>query len=222
MSRTCGSIASARASPTRCFMPPEKLVRPAVGRVLQADERERLHGPVATLGAGKPLGREREHHLAERGAPGQQLRVLEDDPAVRAAPADRVAVDHDLAGRRVLEAHDDPEHRRLAAAALPGEGDDLARRDQEGHAAERLDLAALAVAEDLPDVADVDRRGGPVEDGKGRGVLEVSGHRWLRRTSRGPRRGRRSPSDGTSRRPFPRRQRSRSRCRARPGGREGT
>jgi hypothetical protein len=73
---------------------------------------------------------------------------LEDDPDVAVARLDRVdrpAVEADLALARRVDAGEQEQRRRLAAAGGAEEGDELAVRDREAHAVDRDDLApALA------------------------------------------------------------------------------
>jgi hypothetical protein len=64
--------------------------------------------------------------------------VLEDDRAVGSGLGDRLAVEHDAAGIGPDEAADDVEERRLAAAGVADDRDELAVRDVEVDAAEHL------------------------------------------------------------------------------------
>ena len=81
-----------------------------------------------------------------------------DVAAERRHPGDRLALEQDLAGRRLLEPGDHPEGRRLAAARRPEEAVELAPGDPQGHLVDRDDVAeALGHLEDL----DVRRRDRP-------------------------------------------------------------
>ena len=91
---------------------------------------------------------ERQLDVLDRGRAREQIEILEDEPD--AAVADlgaRVGVDvGDLgafeliaAARRAIEAAEDVHQRRLPRSRRTGDGDELAARDRQARAAERLD-----------------------------------------------------------------------------------
>ena len=144
-----GSTASARAMPTRWRCPPESWCGIAAGEPRrQADEVEqRVDPPTALVATAKPVDGE---HLLERAADGDPrvergVRVLEHQlhpPAELAEGAmaeagDVAAVELDAPGRRVLEAHEQPRQRRLAAAGLADDAQRLAATQPQRHAGDR-------------------------------------------------------------------------------------
>ena len=100
------------------------------------------------------------------------VRILEDQlhlaperaELAGAVPVDRLALEDDLAGRRLQQADDRPPERRLPAAGLADEAERLARLHREAHAVDRMDLRDLFLEDALPDrevlldVADLDER----------------------------------------------------------------
>ena len=120
----------------------------------QADDLEAVLDPlVARLAVGDALGEEALADDVEDRHPGVQRpeRVLEDDlhPApqrphvVGVDVGQLVAVEDDLAGGRRRQLEDGPAERRLAAAGLADEAEDLAGEDVEVDAVDRVDGADL-------------------------------------------------------------------------------
>ena len=138
-------MASARAMPTRCFMPPEswcgrrfcEAVRPTSSRYFSAVSR--------SVCAAHALHLQAEHHVLQGGEPGQQFGVLEHHAAVVAAAVHLAAVDGDAAADRRVEPHGDAQRRGLAAAGRADQRDDLAVAHGEADAVERLHVMQLAV-----------------------------------------------------------------------------
>jgi hypothetical protein len=100
-SSTLGSIASARAMPTRCFMPPE-ISPAALQRMRHAHHLQVVQDPVAALGLAAVRAKillDRDLHVLVDGQPGQQRVVLEHHRAVGAGAVDLAAVEeHAAAG----------------------------------------------------------------------------------------------------------------------------
>ena len=191
-----GSAARARATPTRCRSPPlswdGKRSRYFAGSRPTSDEQ--LLGPLL-LALARPAEQPRDGDdvLADRLV-REQPDLLDD---VADAPpqlddvalGDVLAVDEDLAARRLDEPVDHLQARRLAAAGRPDEDADLAG----GHGqAEVVDgaggvLRARVVA--LRDVAELDGR-----RPRGRSGLGRHGRRTVRHVAR----GRHAPTRGLS------------------------
>ena len=117
--------------------------------LLEADEAHHLdvaaHGLLA-LGLRDALDLEPVRDVPIDGAPRQDREFLEDDPAIRAGPFHRPAVEQHVPTRGRDEAGDDREQRALAAPARPDDGEQLALRDVEVDAVERHDpLAGIGV-----------------------------------------------------------------------------
>src|SRR6185295_131437 len=136
------------------FHAARELVR--IGRLeaVEPDQGELLarDGPhVRRFAAG---GGKREGDVALRGQPGEQRISLEDDAAIEAGGNDRFVVDGDDAMVHALQAGDDRQQRRLAAAGGADERDELVLANVEIDAGERDELAALgpvALAETADD-----------------------------------------------------------------------
>src|SRR5207237_6589621 len=88
-------------------------------------------------------------------------RVLEEHDALLARAAHRRAIELDRAARRLLEAGEDVEEGRLAAARGPEEADQLAFGDLQIDAVQRA-VAAGVRAEDLHDVSHREQSGFPL------------------------------------------------------------
>src|SRR6185369_8488594 len=127
ISSTAGSIASARAIATRCFMPPESMC----GR----------------LGPGHaPVDQQREQHIAEHGLPGQQLvEFLEHHHAVGAGLLDLLSIEADLSLDRLHEARNRFEDGRFAAPRGAEHDVALAGKDLEADAIRRGDQMLLGL-----------------------------------------------------------------------------
>ena len=153
-----GSIESARAMPTRCFMPPES----SAGRLCSAPVRPTRSmnfcacARCSVLRPVPPLRRHRIGDVAHDGAPRQQRMALEDDGAVDARAFDRLAVDDDGAFRRRVEAGEDVEHGGLAAAGVADDAGELAALHRQPQVLEHGGGAAAGRREALGDAFDGD------------------------------------------------------------------
>ena len=74
---------------------------------------------------------EPERHVADDGPPGEEVVLLEDEPAVEAGGAGGLAVDQQLTGGRVLQAVDGAQQGGLATAAGAEQGDELSGLDRQ-------------------------------------------------------------------------------------------
>ena len=116
----------------------------------QVDEADDVRDPIADLARGRVLAGDRERQRDVLGDVEQrdQVERLEDE-AGPVAPqpgrvivrqlADGLALEDDLAARRLVEPAEDLEERRLARAGRPHEGHELAGVDRQAHPAEGLD-----------------------------------------------------------------------------------
>ena len=97
----------------------------AVLEALEPDEGEELERARPHPLASQPLHVDRQQHVVEHGAPGEEHGRLEDDADVAPRAADRRPAEIGPALRRRDEAGEDLEERRLAAARGPHHGDEL-------------------------------------------------------------------------------------------------
>ena len=126
----------------------------AVGEAVELHEREQLVDALADLGLGPLADLEAEGDVAAHGEVLEGGVVLEDeaDPTLLRNDAGHVLVaDHHAPGVGRLEPRDDPQERRLAAAARPQQGRERAVRNLDTDVVERRE-----VAEALRDVLGVD------------------------------------------------------------------
>ena len=145
---TLGSIASARASATRCCWPPDIWCGIAARLLAEPDELEHLVGLALARRAvdaaqSQPVG----DVVAGRHVREQAVR-LEDDPhvpLVRRNVGDVLAVDQDPALVHVVEPAERSEGRRLAAAGRSEQRDQLAGGDVDGQPVQGVDRAVPAV-----------------------------------------------------------------------------
>ncbi len=108
--------------------------------------------------------RERQADVVLDRVPGEQVGVLEDQAELterglvaRVAPPQRAVLDADLAAGRLDETREDPEHRRLAAARLADQRDELLLADAEVDVGQRQRLAVTR-GEQLGDATELDLR----------------------------------------------------------------
>ena len=105
--------------------------------VLEPLESDLLQEPARLLSGLAPVHAPHvgtEHHVLERGHPGEQRRFLEHDEAVAPGSLDALPVDEDLAGARLLVAGDEVDEGALAAARGADHDVETARLDVEGGA----------------------------------------------------------------------------------------
>lgn len=145
ISITRGSPISDRHSDTRCCMPPESLVRQALLEAAEAGQVQQLPGPLAVPRPAPAEDLDREQDVVQHRAPGQQGGPLEQHGDVAAGLGDRRAGHGDLALGDRQQPGDHAEQGGLAAAGAAEDGDELALRDVEVDAAQRLDAARAAV-----------------------------------------------------------------------------
>src|SRR5215207_6451457 len=121
-----GSIESARAIPTRCFMPPES----SDGRLCSAPERPTRSMNFCAWACTWACGQRRHFdyrvgYVAEYGPPGQQRVTLEDHRAVQTCSFNRLSIDDHDAFRRLVESRQDVEHRSFAATGMADHAHEL-------------------------------------------------------------------------------------------------
>ena len=128
-SRNRGWVDSARASDTHCCVPSDSSRRQLIGDVADAHEFEVVRRrPPGACGAwifARALATASATFVARR-QPRQQRRRLKDDGAIGPGLGHLLAVNHHAAQRRPLQPGDDRQHRRLAAARVAENADELA------------------------------------------------------------------------------------------------
>ena len=127
-SSTSGWTEKARATATRCFIPPEICAGRLKPMLPQPDDVQELLGSLALLGLGEAVNR-RIHRLEDvvpDTHPGQEGVVLEHHAAVGPGPFDCPPAQPQLALGRPIEAGHQVEDRRLAAAGVADQAHDLA------------------------------------------------------------------------------------------------
>src|SRR6185503_13291791 len=131
-----------------------ELRRKLLPMLLQADHLEVLVDGRRPLGLRHVAHAQREAHVLLGAEPRQErrARVLEEHDAILARAAHRRALEVHAAAARLLEAGEDIEQRRLAAARGAEQAEELALRDFEIDAVER-EVALRVLAELLPDVS---------------------------------------------------------------------
>jgi hypothetical protein len=128
--------------------PSRQLAREAGLEPLEFHPVQEVVDPVAIRGAALDL--EGEEDVAHQRPPGQQVRLLEDQPDVGMRPGDWLAVEDDLTIRQPVKPGHGPQQRRLPAARRPDDGDDPVRAHLEGAVPQRHEVAvALPGAADL-------------------------------------------------------------------------
>ena len=109
-----------------------ELARQAVGHALQAHHVERARDALSLLGFRDAAHRQRVGDVLPDGEVREQRVVLEhhaEVALVRRGSRDRLAVEHDVAGGRRLEAGEHHQRRRLARARRTEQGEELAALD---------------------------------------------------------------------------------------------
>ena len=132
------------------------------GQLVGAGSTEvgQAHHVQEGVGAGSPLGPGQapvwrsELDVAAHRQPGEQVGLLEDDPALQGRLLDRDATPQRPPLRGRDEAGQDPQQRGLAAAGRPHEGDELAGGDVEVDAVERVDRTPALRAVGVRDAVD--------------------------------------------------------------------
>ena len=141
MNRTSGSTTSARAKPTRCFMPPESSFGIGGFEAIETDGVDHAHAAGAALFGVDAAGLQRGLNVFKDSKPGEQGEALEDDGDVDFGIGDRLFVPVDLAGGWARKAGKHAEHGGFARAGRAEQGDDLPGND--GQVGGRNDLDAI-------------------------------------------------------------------------------
>ena len=131
-------------------LPARELAWPDVRLVGKADALELVRDALVALRL-RPVG-EPEADIGGDGEPRQQARLLKHDADLLVRRQDGVAIERDLALRRIVEAGDEAQQRGLAAARAADHRDDFTGRDVERDAVER----ARGVVVGLSDVSDTE------------------------------------------------------------------
>ena len=147
MSSTGRSCASARASATRCRMPPES----SCGRFSAASARLTVSSRVSAFSRRSARGTPRSRRASSTLRRAVSHGMSADSWNITAEPA---AGRLDVPGGRPVEARDEVEKRRLAASRRAEQAHELAGRDVEVDVVEH----ERAVAEPLADVLDAHGR----------------------------------------------------------------
>ena len=165
-SSTAGSVTMARAIATRCCWPPESSAGVWCSQPARPTDCSALRGRGAPHGGALAAVEQRQLDVLLRRGARQQVEALEHEAEV--APAqpralvarqrlDVRAVEQVLPGARRVQAAEDVHRGRLARAAGPHDGDELAGGDVEVDALQRQQLG-LAAAVDLGHAAQADQR----------------------------------------------------------------
>ena len=124
-------MASARGEVDALAHAAGKLPRVIVLEAFEPDELQQLHGALAVGRTDRAGDLAADDGVGEHGAPRQQAVVLEHEAAVGAGLAHGAAVEQHVARRRVFEAGDDAQERRLAAAARSDHRNEFAALDRQ-------------------------------------------------------------------------------------------
>src|SRR6516162_754939 len=119
------------------------MMRVRAREAFKFDEPELFERNHLALRLGYAFHFEPKGHIAERGAPGKELReILEHDTTIHAVALDRRAGDPDFARGRSKEAGDDVQKRRLAAPARADDAEKFGCLDAEADAVNGLHHSA--------------------------------------------------------------------------------
>ncbi|MNN53057.1 hypothetical protein D3C81_1677900 [compost metagenome] len=143
---------------------------------VQADQLDQLFDAAEAFGLGQALVGQAQGDVLLHRQPGKQAVLLEYDAAFAADAGDRPSVYLDAAAEGPVEADQQAQQGRLAAAAGADDGDGFAFVDVQVEVADRLQLAAVH-GEALADLAEAD-------DGRGdRGGVGQRVHAVLQRVA---------------------------------------
>ena len=165
-STAAGRVTSARATAVRCRSPPESWLGTMLEPLAQAHALEQAARFGGRLLRRRAAHEQRHRDVLERRELRQQMMELIDEAertiaqpaALRVAQrAHRLADDAHLACRRLIEAADELQQRRLARARRADDRDAIALGDGELDAAQHLDVAP-DVAERLDELAGLEDR----------------------------------------------------------------
>src|SRR5437879_5185051 len=132
------------------------MMRVGIGEFLQLDEPELVAGDLLALGVSHALHLEAERHIAERGAPREQLReILKHDAAIQPVAINLLAADAYLAAGWLEESGDQVEQGGLAAARRTDDAEELGLIDVEARALDARDASTRRVIGER-NVADLD------------------------------------------------------------------
>ena len=135
-----------------------QLMRIVMAEAREPDELERGLDARRVLGRRHAASKQAEADILLDAHPGKQAGVLEHH-GVRHRPAGRLDVE--ATARLAVEAGEDAQQGRLAAAARPDDAEEFARRHVQVDVVER-DNGVGAVAVNLAQLRDLDRRAAPL------------------------------------------------------------
>ena len=134
-SSICGASANARAMPTRCCMPCDSSAGLRAQRVAEADQLEIVRGERRALLlrqlAAAP-GRRRARTLSSAVSQGSRHGAWNTTPRSGPGPSTSVPARMTRPASAVLQAGDHRQHRRLAAAGVADQADELAGLERQG------------------------------------------------------------------------------------------
>src|SRR5215831_14331810 len=158
-STTSGSVHSVRERHALAHAARE-LPRQVVQELAEPVTGKQRGCALACLGHVGALDFRAQHRVLEDGAPFEQVILLQHVADLAARPGHRLTVEEYCALGRHEDARDQRQECALAAAALPDDGNEFARRNRDRDVLERL---GFALETEIPqvDVAQLDlRRGG--------------------------------------------------------------
>ena len=130
ISSTVGLLASTRATAARWRMPPESWCGYLFSKPLRPTSSTKRWVIASRSSFGRPLSRRPELDVGGRRLPRQQRVFLEHHAAIGAGPGHLAARHDDLARGRPVEAGDDAQEGRLAAARRADHRDEFVRPDR--------------------------------------------------------------------------------------------
>ena len=158
MSSSFGRVASDRAIATRCCMPPESWLGRSAAKSARPTSCEQLRGAGAALGLRDPVHVQRQLDVLRDRPPLQQAGLLERDAVVLVQPGlpGGLAADQHRAGAGLLQVGDHPQQRRLPAPGRPDQRHELAGRQPQLDARQRVHRPPGPGVEGLVDAGQLD------------------------------------------------------------------
>ncbi len=101
--------------------------------------------PDGTFRPRYTLGLKAELDVPERGPPGEQCILLEDDPAVETRARDRSPIDQDASTAGSAQSAEQVEQGGLTAAARPDQNEEFSTADVQVHVGERGEVGGRAM-----------------------------------------------------------------------------
>ncbi len=158
MKSTSGSTTSARANPTRCFMPPESSLGYAVSKSIETDGVDHAQCSLVALNRGRASRRQRRLDILDYREPREKGEALKDDGDMRNLAGHRLAMPEHLARRRRGQPGEHAQQRRLSRTRRTKQRNDLARADLQVCRRDHLNAIAVRLRVVLLDGASLDNR----------------------------------------------------------------